>query len=179
MIQFVQEADLPKLSQTSLFQKFNDSSQIAKSIADEIASAKEHIVKPADIPEIVSLIRLNGDAIAKKAIEAFQNNELNIIFNKETSKIPTALPYIVVTKGNDTRAIVFADRGEHHESHTLHRALLIIDGLSTSLGCEKRLEDMFQQGLIGQHILDGHLRVVQLTRSHHLHSRRDLSSRID
>lgn len=110
MIQFVQEADLPKLSQTSLFQKFNDSSQIAKSIADEIASAKEHIVKPADIPEIVSLIRLNGDAIAKKAIEAFQNNELNIIFNKETSKIPTALPYIVVTKGNDTRAIVFADR---------------------------------------------------------------------
>lgn len=110
MIQFIQEADIPKLSQTSLFQKFNEASDISKCVAEELGSAKEHKVSPEDIPEIVSLIRLNGDAIAKKAIEAFQKNELVIIFNKETSKIPTALPYIVVTKGNDTRAIVFADK---------------------------------------------------------------------
>lgn len=110
MIQFIQEADVPKLSQTSLFQKFNEASDISKCVAEELGSAKEHKVSPEDIPEIVSLIRLNGDAIAKKAIEAFQKNELVIIFNKETSKIPTALPYIVVTKGNDTRAIVFADK---------------------------------------------------------------------
>jgi hypothetical protein len=110
MIKLIQEADLPKLTQTSLYEKFNQSSDITKSIIEEINSAKEHRVKPEDIPEIISLIRLNGDAIAKKAVEAFQNNEIIIIFNKETSKIPTVLPYVVMTKGNDTRAFVFADR---------------------------------------------------------------------
>lgn len=110
MIKLIQEADLPKLTQTSLYEKFNQSSDITKSVIEEINSAKEHRVKPEDIPEIISLIRLNGDAIAKKAVEAFQNNEIIIIFNKETSKIPTVLPYVVMTKGNDTRAFVFADR---------------------------------------------------------------------
>ena len=110
MIQLFQEAELPKLSQTSLYEKFNQSSGITKSVVEEIQSGKEHRVKPEDIPEIISLIRLNGDPIAKKAVEAFQNNEIVIFFNKETSKVPTALPYIVMTKGNDTRAIVFADR---------------------------------------------------------------------
>lgn len=110
MIQLFQEAELPKLSQTSLYEKFNQSSGITKSIVEEIQSGKEHRVKPEDIPEIISLIRLNGDPIAKKAVEAFQNNEIVIFFNKETSKVPTALPYIVMTKGNDTRAFVFADR---------------------------------------------------------------------
>jgi hypothetical protein len=110
MIQLFQEAELPKLSQTSLYEKFNQSSGITKSVVEEIQSGKEHRVKPEDIPEIISLIRLNGDPIAKKAVEAFQNNEIVIFFNKETSKVPTALPYIVMTKGNDTRAFVFADR---------------------------------------------------------------------
>lgn len=110
MIQLFQEAELPKLSQTSLYEKFNQSSGITKSVIEEIQSGKEHRVKPEDIPEIISLIRLNGDPIAKKAVEAFQNNEIVIFFNKETSKVPTALPYIVMTKGNDTRAFVFADR---------------------------------------------------------------------
>lgn len=110
MIQLFQEADLPKLSQTSLYEKFNQSSGITKSVVEEIQSGKEHRVKPEDIPEIISLIRLNGDPIAKKAVDAFQNNEIVIFFNKETSKVPTALPYIVMTKGNDTRAFVFADR---------------------------------------------------------------------
>jgi hypothetical protein len=110
MIQLFQEAELPKLSQTSLYEKFNQSSGITKSVVEEIQSGKEHRVKPEDIPEIISLIRLNGDPIAKKAVDAFQNNEIVIFFNKETSKVPTALPYIVMTKGNDTRAFVFADR---------------------------------------------------------------------
>lgn len=110
MIQLFQEAELPKLSQTSLYEKFNQSSGITKSVIEEIQSDKEHRVKPEDIPEIISLIRLNGDPIAKKAVEAFQNNEIVIFFNKETSKVPTALPYIVMTKGSDTRAFVFADR---------------------------------------------------------------------
>ena len=77
---------------------------------ETIQGDKEHRVKPEDIPEIISLMRLNGDPIAKKAVEAFQNNEIIVFFNKETSKIPTVLPYIVMTKGNDTRAFVFADK---------------------------------------------------------------------
>lgn len=110
MIQLIQEAELPKLSQTSLYEKFDKSSNITKSVIDEIQSGKEYRVKPEDIPEIISLMRLNGDPIAKKAVESFQNNEIVIFFNKETSKIPAVLPYIVMTKGNDTRAFVFADR---------------------------------------------------------------------
>lgn len=110
MIQLFQEAELPKLSQTSLYEKFDQSSGITKSMLDEIQNGKEYRVKPEDIPEIISIIRLNGDPIAKKAVEAFQNNEIVVFFNKETSKIPAVLPYIVMTKGNDTRAFVFADR---------------------------------------------------------------------
>ena len=69
MIQLVQEADLPKLSQTSLYQKFNQSSGITKAAIEEIQiNGKEHRVKPEDIPEIISLMRLNGDPIAKKAV---------------------------------------------------------------------------------------------------------------
>jgi hypothetical protein len=79
-------------------------------VIETIQGDKEHRVKPEDIPEIISLMRLNGDPIAKKAVEAFQNNEIIVFFNKETSKIPTVLPYIVMTKGNDTRAFVFADK---------------------------------------------------------------------
>ena len=110
MIQLFQEADLPKLSQTSLYEKFNQSSGITKAVVEEIQGGKEYRVKPEDIPEILSLIRLNGDSIVKKAVDAYQNNEIVIFFNKETSKIPAVLPYIVMTKGNDTRAFIFADR---------------------------------------------------------------------
>lgn len=110
MIKFLMESDLPKLSQTSLYEKFNQSSDITKNVIYDITHAKEYVVKPDSIPEIISLIRLNGDAIAKKAIEAYVNNKIVIIFNKETSKIPSVLPFIIMTKGNDTRAFVFADR---------------------------------------------------------------------
>lgn len=110
MIQLVQEAELPKLSQTSLYQKFNEVSGITKAAIEEIQNGKEHRVKPEDIPEIISLIRLNGDPIAKKAVEAFQSNEIVMFFNKETSNVPITLPYIVMTKGNDTRAFIFADK---------------------------------------------------------------------
>ena len=110
MIKFIQEAELPKLTQTSLYDRFNQSSEITKNIIDEISHAKEYRVKPEDITEIIALMSLNGDNIAKKAIEAFKNNELIVIFNKETSKIPSVLPFVVLTKGGDTRAFVFADR---------------------------------------------------------------------
>ena len=69
MIQLFQEADLPKLSQTSLYEKFNQSSGITKAVVEEIQGGKEYRVKPEDIPEILSLIRLNGDSIVKKAVD--------------------------------------------------------------------------------------------------------------
>lgn len=110
MIQLFQEAELPKLSQTSLFDRFNKTSNITANVVEEINHVKETRVKPEDIPEILSLIRLNGDPIVKKAVNAFVDGEIIIINNKETSKIPPVLPFIVMSKGSDTRAFVFADK---------------------------------------------------------------------
>ena len=58
---------------------------------------------------------------------------------------------------------------EHDEGHALHGALLVEDGLRLGLSGEKRLEDMLQHRLIGQHVLDGYLGMVQLRRGDHLH----------
>lgn len=109
MIQLFQEGAIARLTQTSFYEKFNQSSNITKNVIDEIEHAKDYRIKPEDIPEIVSLMRLNGDTIAKKAVDAFQNNEIIVIFNKETSNIPIVLPYIIMSKGGDTRAFVFAN----------------------------------------------------------------------
>lgn len=112
MFQFIQESvDLPKLSQTSLYRKFNESSDLSQCIVDELKSAKEHIVKASDIQDIVALIKLNGDAIAKKAVEAYKNGQIVVIHNKETSKIPNSLPYIVMTGKNGSGNKVFIFSG--------------------------------------------------------------------
>ena len=112
MVEFILESatDLPKLSQTSLFIQFNEQSQIGQKIKETI-SDKEFYVQPAALKEITSLIRLNGSSTAKSAIDAFNEGRLKIIFNKDRSKIPTALPYIVIkdSKGTIT-PYVFADR---------------------------------------------------------------------
>ena len=112
MVEFILESatDLPKLSQTSLFMQFNEQSQIGQKIKETI-SDKEFYVQPDALKEITSLIRLNGSSTAKSAIDAFNEGRLKIIFNKDRSKIPTALPYIVIkdSKGTVT-PYVFADR---------------------------------------------------------------------
>ena len=110
MIQFMQEAELPKLSQTSLFEKFNQTSGISKNVINEIENASNYRVKAEDITDILSLINLNGGALAKKATEAVKNNNIVILNNKETSEIPGSLPFIVLSKGNDMRAFVFANK---------------------------------------------------------------------
>lgn len=109
MITFYQEASLPKLSSTSIFVRFNESSDLSAKIKKSINSAKEYRVTPDKIPEIVSLIKLNGDAIAKKAISAYENNEIIILNNKETSEIPPNLPYIIISKDSKTYAFIFAE----------------------------------------------------------------------
>lgn len=110
MIKFYQEASLPKLSQTSLYVRFNESSNITKTVISEINKAKEYRVSPDDIPEIVALIRLNGDAIAKKAVEAFSKGLIIVLNNKETSEIPASLPFIVISKDGKMNAYIFAEK---------------------------------------------------------------------
>ena len=110
MIQFMQEAELPKLSQTSLFEKFNQTSNITKNVLNEIEHVSDYRVKAEDIQDIISIINLNGGTLAKKATEAVKNNSIIILNNKETSEIPTSLPFIVLSKNNDIRAFVFANK---------------------------------------------------------------------
>lgn len=110
MLNLFQEATLPKLSETSLYIKYNETSHISKDIKDEILGSANTVVKPEALKEILSLIRLNGDANAKKAVDAYINGDIVIIYNKETSKIPPSLPYIVMNYKGKLTAFVFADK---------------------------------------------------------------------
>ncbi len=110
MLQLFQEASIPKLSETSLYMKFNETSDITNNIKAEISHSKENIVEPDTIKEILALIRLNGDAIAKKSVQSYLNGEIVIIHNKATSKIPSNLPFIVMGYKGTPTAFIFADK---------------------------------------------------------------------
>ena len=110
MFTIIQESALPKLSQTSMFVKFNESSNLSKIIVDTLKRANQIRVKPEQIPEIISLIKLNGDPVAKKAINAVENGSIIILNDKETSQIPNTLPYIITGKEGKLSAYVFAER---------------------------------------------------------------------
>jgi hypothetical protein len=110
MLQLFQEASVPKLSETSLYMNFNETSDITNNIKAEISQSKENIVAPETIKEILALIRLNGDAIAKKSVDAYLKGEMVIIHNKATSKIPASLPFIVMGYKGTPTAFIFADK---------------------------------------------------------------------
>lgn len=113
MFKVIQEAavnNLPKLSQTSIFMKFNETSGISASVKEELSHLKEYVVKPTDIPEMISLMKLNGDPVVKKAITAYEKGEIVVTFNPATSKIPATLPYIVVNQGGSPKCFMFADK---------------------------------------------------------------------
>ena len=76
MIQFIQETALPKLSQTSLYEKFNETSDISNSVREELKHAKSYTVQPEKIQEIIAIMKLNGDPICKKAIEAYIKGDI-------------------------------------------------------------------------------------------------------
>ena len=109
MIQIIQETALPKLSQTSLYVKFNETSDISNSVREELKHAKSYTVPPEKIQEVIAIMKLNGDPICKKAIEAYIKGDIVIIDNKETSKIPTCLPYMIVGHDGVFKAFVFAN----------------------------------------------------------------------
>lgn len=112
MIEFFQEAtaQLPRLTQTSLFAKFDEQDGLAQKIRDAVSN-KNTYVQPNDMKEIMALIRLNGSAIAKKAVKKFEEGKLVLIYDKDRSKIPAVLPFIVIqNKTGEATAYVFADR---------------------------------------------------------------------
>jgi len=110
MIRFIQESALPKLSQSSLYTKYDQSSGLTQSLREELAGCADFIQKPDDLKEIVALMQLNGDAVIKKAIDAWTKGEIVVIFNNEQSKIPSVLPYIVIGKEGNVKCYVFADK---------------------------------------------------------------------
>lgn len=110
MLQIMQEAVLPKLSQSSLYGKFDQASGITQALKEELASCREFVQTPDDMKEIVALMQLNGDAIIKKAVDAWNKGEIVVIFNHENSKIPSMLPYIVIGQSGNQRCYVFADK---------------------------------------------------------------------
>lgn len=110
MFQIIQEAVLPKLTQTSLYTKFNENSGISQSVTTALKQMNEYRVTADKIPEIISLMKLNGDVVVKKAIAAFEKGDIVIIHNTETSTIPMSLPFIIASKDNNSAAYVFADK---------------------------------------------------------------------
>lgn len=109
-ITFVQESVLPKLTQTSLFSKFDEASEIRKAILSEINNASNIMVKPSDIEAVLSLMSLNGGPLIKKALALVKNGTIVILNNTETTDVPISLPFLILTKGEDTKAFVFADK---------------------------------------------------------------------
>lgn len=103
-------AELPKLSQTSIFQKFDEVSHISEAVRNELKNGDKYVVKPNDIEELLAVMKLNGSVIVKKAIMLYQKGDIIIINNKDTSQIPAVLPYIVASSKDGLKCYIFADK---------------------------------------------------------------------
>jgi len=106
MIELFLEAQLPKLSQTSLYAKYDAASGITDAVKDEFAHINDHMIRSTDVQDVVSFMRLNGDPILKKAIAAWDKGDLIVTFNP-SSKIPPVLPYIIAGK-DQPKCYIFA-----------------------------------------------------------------------
>lgn len=110
MFEIIMEAALPKLSQTSLFNQMNRDGVISNAVREEIGKAKEYRVMPDQIPEVMSIMKLNGGPNIKHALKAYIDGDIMVLFHKDNKKIPTALPFIIVTLNGKDTAVVFADK---------------------------------------------------------------------
>lgn len=100
---------LPRLSQSSLYQKFDQQSHITQTIREAIED-KTNYVTPESMKEIMSLIRLNGSPNAKRAAQKFDENKLIIIYNKDRLHMSNVMPFFVRTfKNGDVIPYVFAN----------------------------------------------------------------------
>lgn len=109
MFEIITEAALPKLSQTSLFAQMNVDETITNAIKSELSHAKDYRVIPDQIQEVMALMKLNGDGNIKKVLKAYEAGEIILLYHKE-SKIPQALPYIIIGKEGKYTAFVFGDK---------------------------------------------------------------------
>ena len=113
MFKLYTEAALPKLSQTSLFAKMNETSDITGAIKEELNpnAIKEHIVSLDDLGDVVALMRLNGDQAIKKALKLVENGYIIILYHKDC-KIPGNLPFLVVgdKESGSSKVYIFADK---------------------------------------------------------------------
>lgn len=112
MIQYVQEQALPKLSETSIFKKLYSQDNVAKNIGKALKD-NAHFVKKDELVEILSLMKLNGDAIVKKAVSAYEKGDIIIHFNEDfmlssDSNIPGMLPFMIVGKDGGHKGVIFA-----------------------------------------------------------------------
>lgn len=110
MFEIIMEAALPKLSQTSLFNQMNRDGSVSDAVREEIGKAKEYRVMPEQIPEIMAIMKLNGGPNIKNALKAYINGDIIVLYHKDSKKIPTALPFIIVTLNGKDTAVVFADK---------------------------------------------------------------------
>ena len=96
MIVFQEAAyELPKLSQSSLYVKFEEQSNLTQKMKDALADPEAY-VKPESMKEIMALVRLNGSEFAKRAADKFDNGRLKIIYEENTPKLNTSvLPFLV------------------------------------------------------------------------------------
>lgn len=111
MFEIIQEASLPKLSTTSLYVRFNASSNITTNIINTMKHISETTIMPNKIEDIIALMKLNGDATIKKAIASYLNGRIIISFNPDSSKIPAVLPFLITKNKNGTFvAYIFAEK---------------------------------------------------------------------
>jgi hypothetical protein len=109
--EYISEQALPKVSETSLFKKQYEQPSVR---ANVIAALKDsaHFVKKETLTEILSLMKLNGDSLAKKVVASYEKGDIIIHFNKEfqtnIKSVPSTIPYLVTKMGSDQKVVIFA-----------------------------------------------------------------------
>ena len=111
MIVFQEAAyELPKLSQSSLYVKFDQQSNLTQTVKDATSNTEAY-VKPETMKEIMALIRLNGSKYAKLAADKFENGEMIILYEAEKARVSSVLPFLVRgRKDGGMLPYVFADK---------------------------------------------------------------------
>lgn len=128
--EYISEQALPKVSETSLFKKQYEQPSVK---ANVIAALKDtsHFVKKETLTEILSLMKLNGDSLAKKVVESYEKGDIIIHFNKEYQTehkgVPSTIPYLVTKMGDSQKVVVFASSFmKNITSSTEYRNLLTV-----------------------------------------------------
>lgn len=110
MLQIFQEATLPMLTEVPLFGVLDEGSNVKANIGAELSKLKDITVEKSVLQEMFNVIMFRGSPITRKAIEAYDKGDIIITFNREGSKIPQLIPYIVVGTNDSFKVIIFAEK---------------------------------------------------------------------